>query len=380
LSTAMRRTLGLFAGFDKIRKTSFILSSLFAKGKIGPLEFTMFRRALILLLIGICLGLMSARAEEQGAPAIELRLGHNAAFGAVLDLTAAEFARRVNAQLRGRVTIKVHGNSTLGSDVDMFKQAERGDLDFALPSNYLSTVNPIFSVFDMPFLILSRAHIRNIRATLLDEHLRPAIAARGMLILGMWENGFRHMTNNVRPIHTPEDLKGLKMRVPQGSRMRQAFEYFGALPAEYSFGPPLVAAIKEGKFDGQENPFTQINSAKIDTVQKYLSLTYHNYTPVYLVMRADKFAALPPEAQAVIKKTAEDMQDWAMSANEQLEKTLKEKLSQTMQVNEADLFAFLMASFNFYRDFARDVPGGKPLIKLLYDPASLTEATGRPLN
>jgi TRAP-type transport system periplasmic protein len=322
-----------------------------------------------------------ARAESPDTAAqqpIELRLGHNAAFGAVLDLTAAEFARRVNAALRGRVTVKVYGNSALGSDVDMFHQVERGELDFALPSNYLSTADPIFSVFDMPFLILSRDHISRIRETLLNQHLRPAIAQRGLLILGMWENGFRHMTNNVRPIHTPEDLKGLKMRVPQGSRMRQAFQHFGALPREYSFGPPLVEAIKAGTFDGQENPFTQINSAKIDRVQKYLSLTYHNYTPVYLVMRADKFASLPSGVQETIKKTAEDMQGWAMAANTRLEKTLRAQLSQTMQVNEADLFAFLMASFALYRQFADEVPGGKPIIKLLYDPASLTAATGKP--
>jgi tripartite ATP-independent transporter DctP family solute receptor len=341
----------------------------------------MFRVFSILLTLLTTLPLANAQTPAPVASQpVELRLGHNAAFGAVLDLTAAEFARRVNAALRGRVSIKVYGNSTLGSDVDMFKQVERGELDFALPSNYLASVNPLFSVFDVPYLILSRAHIRRVRNTLLDGYLRPAIAPKGLLILGMWENGFRHITNNVRPIHGPEDLKGLKIRVPQGSRMLQAFKGFGALPAEYSFGPPLVEAIKAGKFDGQENPFTQINSAKIDRVQKYLSLTYHNYTPVYLVMRSDKFAALPPDVQAVIKKTAEDMQDWAMSANEMLEKSLKEKLSQTMEVNEADLFAFLVSSFGFYKDFAKDVPGGKPLVKLLYDPASLTAATGKPVN
>jgi TRAP-type transport system periplasmic protein len=309
-------------------------------------------------------------------PPIQLRLGHNAAFGAVLDLTAAEFARRVNATLRGQAAVKVFGNSTLGSDVDMFKQVERGELDLALPSNYLSTVNPIFSVFDMPFLILSRGHIRRVRTTLLEKHFRPAIAVRGLIILGMWENGFRHMTNNVRPIHTPDDLKGLKMRVPQGSRMLQAFQYFGAFPREYSFGPPLVEAIKAGTFDGQENPFTQINSAKIDRVQTFLSLTYHNYTPVYLVIRADKLAQLPPNVQYVIRKTAEDMQDWAMAANERLEKALKAQLSLTMKMNEADLFAFLMRSFALYRNFASEVPGGKPVIRLLYDPASLADATG----
>jgi len=340
------------------------------------------RRAIVpvfALLLSVSQPAVPQTADEP-SKVIELRLGHNAAIGAVLDLTAAEFARRINASLRGKVHITVYGNSTLGSDVDMFHKVEAGDLDFALPSNYLSTVDPIFSVFDMPFLILSRAHVKRIRAKLLDEHLRPAIAIRGLLILGMWENGFRHMTNNVRPIHTPEDLRGLKMRVPQGSRMLKAFEYFGAQPREYSFGPPLVAAIKEGTFDGQENPFTQINSAHIDSVQKYLSLTYHNYTPVYLVTRADKFTALPADIRKLIAKTAEDMQDWAMAANEQIEATLKEKLSQTMQVNDADLFAFLTASFALYRNFAAEVPGGKPVIQLLYDPASLTTATGRPVN
>jgi TRAP-type transport system periplasmic protein len=338
------------------------------------------RFATILVAIGFG---FAAEAQSPGQPAsqpIELRLGHNAGFGAVLDLTAAEFARRVNAELRDRITIKVYGNSSLGSDVDMFKQCERGELDFALPSNYLSTADPIFSVFDLPFLVLSRGHIRRVRKQLLDNHLRPAIAVRGLLILGMWENGFRHMTNNVRPIHTPSDLKGLRMRVPQGSRMLQAFQYFGALPAEHSFGAPLVEAIQAGKFDGQENPFTQIESAKIDRVQKYLSLTYHNYTPVYLIMRADKFAALPSDVRAVIKKTAEDMQEWAMAANEHLEKKLKARLSQTMKVNEADLFAFLMHSFTLYNEFARNVRGGKPVIKLLYDPISLTEATGKAVN
>jgi tripartite ATP-independent transporter DctP family solute receptor len=316
-----------------------------------------------------------ARADP-ASPPLELRLGHNAAPGAVLDLTANEFARRVNAALAGKALIRVFGNSALGSDVDMFNAVQRGELDLALPSNYLSKISPDFSVFDLPFLVLSRDHIRRVRGELLNKFLRPAAAANGLLILGMWENGFRHMTNNVRPIRSPGDLRGLRMRVPQGSRMLQAFKAFGALPEEYSFGPPLVAAIKAGKFDGQENPFTQIDSAHIGEVQKFLSLTYHNYTPVYLVARSDKFAALPLEVQTALKKAAVEMQDWAMTTNEQLEKSLREKLAKTMTVNEADLFAFLIASFGCYREFIDAVPDGRPLVKLLYDPISLAAATG----
>jgi len=319
-----------------------------------------------------------AQSQPPAVPAsapLELKLGHNAAFGSVLDLTTAEFARRVNGALRGKAVMKVYGNSVLGSDVDMLKKVQQGELDFAMPSNYMSSINPIFSVFDVPYLILSRQHIKRVRGELLGKFLKPAAKAKGLLILGMWENGFRHMTNNVRPIMGPDDLKGLKIRVPQGSRMLKALQGFGALPAEYSFGPPLVEAIKAGKFDGQENPFTQINSAKLDKVQKYLSLTYHNYTPVYLVAKTERFEKLPPEVQSVIATVAVEMQDWAMAANEQLEKTLRLKLSATMAINEVDLFAFLMASFGFYKEFAAEVPEGKALIKLLYDPTTLTAAT-----
>src|SRR5262249_2470834 len=136
--------------------------------------------------------------------------------------------------------------------------------------------------------------------------------AQGLVVLGMWENGFRHITNNVRPIYKPADLADLRIRVPQGSRLLAVFKSYGAQPGEYPFGPALVDALKNRTFDGQENPFTLIRTLKLDTVQKYLSLTYHTYLPVYLVGNEKKIAALPPDVQAVLKKTAADLQDWSM--------------------------------------------------------------------
>jgi tripartite ATP-independent transporter DctP family solute receptor len=308
-------------------------------------------------------------------PPIELRLGHVAPAGSIYDLTANEFARRVKEKLHGRVTVTVIPDSKLGNDPQLLDKVRHGELDFALPAPATSSISPMFSVFDVPYLVLTREHVRNSREVILKKYFQPAAHAQGLVILGMWENGFRHLTNNVRPIHSPQDLKGLKIRVPQGSRFLTALKGYGAEPGEYPFGPPLVQALKDGKFDGQENPFTLIRSLKMDEVQKYLSLTSHIYMPVYLTGNEKKIGALPPDVQAVLKKTGADLQDWSMSLGEALEVAFRLDLSRTMAVNEIDTLSFLAASLPAYKQFAAEVPQGKELIRLLYDKSSFAAAT-----
>jgi TRAP-type transport system periplasmic protein len=307
---------------------------------------------------------------------IELRLGHVAAVGSLYDLTANEFARRVREALLGRVNVTVIPNSELGNDVQLIEKVRQGGLDFCMPAQATSAISPVFSVFDVPYLVLTRQRIRSVREALLRQYFQPAAHAQGLLILGLWENGFRHITNNVRPIQTHQDLRGLKIRVPQGSRFLTALKFYGAAPAEYPFGPPLIEALKAGTFDGQENAFSQIRSFKLDTVQKYLSLTYHNYIPVYLVANERKIAALPADVQAALKKAGADIQDWSMTKGEQLDIAARWELSQTMAVNEIDTYSFLTASLPAHKQFSADVPQGRELIRLLYD-RTITGATSR---
>jgi TRAP-type transport system periplasmic protein len=318
-----------------------------------------------------------AAQPSKTSPRIELRLGHVGSAGSLYDLTANEFARRVKEELHGAVNVTVIPNSQLGNDVQMLEKVRRGELDFCLPAPATSSINPMFSVFDVPYLVLTRQRVKNARELILNKYFRPAAHTQGLLILGLWENGFRHITNNVRPIETPRDLRGLKIRVPQGSRFLAALKLYGAAPAEYPFGPPLVEALKAGTFDGQENPFSLIRSLKLDAVQKYLALTYHNYMPVYLVGNEKKFAALPADAQAALKKIGADLQDWSMSKGEQLDLDLRWELSQTMAINEIDTRSFLSASVPAYKQFAAEVPEGKELIRLLYDRTNFTAATGQ---
>ena len=335
----------------------------------------MYRFFAMACLILSIVPVAQAGSAEKAAPT-EIQLGHIGTPGSLYELTAAEFAKRVNEELRGKAIVTVFPGSILGNDPQMLDKVTRGDLDFCMPAPATAAISPVFTVFDVPYLVLTREHVRASRKQLIEKYFQPAAAAKGLLVLGMWENGFRHITNNVRPIHTPRDLKGLKIRVPQGSRFLTALKSYGAAPVEFPFGQPLVEALKNGTFDGQENPFTMIRSLKMDQVQKYLSLTYHTYMPVYLMANENKFAALPPDVREVIKRTAADLQDWSMSAGEKLDIELRDELSRTIAVNEVDTLAFLAASFPAYLQFAFEVPQGKALIKLLYDKTSLAAATG----
>jgi tripartite ATP-independent transporter DctP family solute receptor len=327
------------------------------------------------LLLAFQLGYAGLLSECAASP-IEIVLAHNSPPGSIYDLEATEFARRANLALRGKAVVKVVGESKLGNDAQMLEKVKKGELDFTMPSTVMSSVSPAFSVFEVPYLVLSRDHVREARHELMTKYFRPAAEAKGLAVLGMWENGFRHVTNNVRPVVAPQDLTGLKIRVPQGSRLLTVFKSYGAEAAEFPFAQPLIDAIKRGQFDGQENPYIIIKSAKIDAVQTYLSVTSHNYLPVYLVGNAHKFATLPPGVRATIRKIAGEIQDWSMNMGEKFDGEMRERLSKTMKINEVNVIAFLAASYPSYLKFAKEVPEGKSLIKLLYDPRSFAQATG----
>jgi TRAP-type C4-dicarboxylate transport system substrate-binding protein len=114
----------------------------------------------------------------------------------------------------------------------------------------------------------------------------------------------------------------------------------------------------------------------MDTVQKYLSLSYHSYNPVYLVGNEKKIAALPADVQAALKKAGAEMQEWSMAKGEQLDLQFQSELSRTMEVNQVDTLSFLRASIPAYKQFSAEVPQGKDLIRLLYDRTNVA-ATGR---
>jgi len=191
--------------------------------------------------------------------------------------------------------------------------------------------------------------------------LGPIAEKAGYRILAVWENGYREITNNKKPIVKPEDLQGIKLRVPGGVWRVKMFKAYGASPSPMELKEVFVA-LQTGVMDGQENPLTQIYSQKFQEVQKYLSLTGHVYTPAYITAGAS-WSRLPADVQKILADTAKEVEPDILKLAAKLDGELIGKMKTSgIQVNEANKPAFVAASKAVYEEFAKEVPTGKQLI------------------
>jgi len=293
------------------------------------------------------------------ADTMELKFGHVGAPGSLFEASANEFARIANERLGGKAKVVTFGSSQLGKDKELLKKLKLGTVDFALPSSVMSSVADEFGLFDMPYLVKDRAHMARIEKEIFWPTLAPIAEKKGYKILAVWENGFRNITNNVRPINVPADLQDLKLKSVWRVKM---FKAYGANPTPLSFSEVFVA-LQTGTFDGQENPLAQIASGKFQEVQKYLSMTGHVYTPAYVTVSTEHFAKLPADVQKILESAAKDTQAFVYRKAEQLEVDLLAELKAGgIQVNVADKQAFVKASAPIYEEFGTTVPDGKALI------------------
>ncbi|MGA1472893.1 MAG: TRAP transporter substrate-binding protein, partial [Burkholderiaceae bacterium] len=198
------------------------------------------------------------------APAIaqtEIKFGHVGNPGSLFEASANEFARIANAKLGNKAKLVVYGSSQLGGDKEMVQKLKLGTLDFALPSSVMTSEVDLFGIFDMPYLVANRDHMKRIEKEVVQPTLFPLAEQKGLKVLSVWENGYRHITNNKRPIVKPADLQGVKLRTPQGKWRVKMFQAYGANPTPMSFSE-VFTALQTGVMDGQENPLTQIYSGK----------------------------------------------------------------------------------------------------------------------
>ncbi|WP_170937128.1 MULTISPECIES: TRAP transporter substrate-binding protein [Rhodomicrobium] len=323
-------------------------------------------------VIAIFLSLFYASSASFAAP-IELRFAHNGGPGSLFDASVNEFARRTNLELPDTYRITVSGESKLGDDTAILQKIKLGEITFGLPSTVMSSISDVFGLFELPFLIRNREQVKRIGETLLEPVLQPEAKRQGFRILALWENGFRQLTNNVRPIHRPEDLRGLKIRVPKGQR-EKVFKEFGAEPVPLAFHE-VHEALKAGTLDGQENPLAQIQGGKFYEVQHYLTLSDHLYTPAYIIVSDEHFSKLPPEVQAIITRNAKEMQAWIYTTAVRMESDLLDQLGDEMKLNQVDVNAFKTASRPLYGQFVRSVAGGAKLVEMVDRLGEETTAT-----
>ncbi|MEM8838500.1 MAG: TRAP transporter substrate-binding protein [Pseudomonadota bacterium] len=308
-------------------------------------------------------------ATSAHAADLTLKFGHVGQPGSLFEASVNAFAQCANTALGDKAEVQTFGASQLGKDKELLQKLKLNQVDFALPSSIMSSVSDEFGVFEMPYIVQDREHMRRIQAELGDT-FQKAAQSKGYRIIGYFENGFRHITNNTRPISKPEDLAGVKLRTPKGAWRVKMFKLYGANPTPMAFSE-VFTALQTSVIDGQENPYAQIASAKFQEVQKYLSITGHVYTPAYILVSDKHYAKLPDDVRAALEKCGTDTQDFVYEHAAKLETELLQVIKDAgVAVNTADKEAFIAASKPIYDDFASSVEGGAALIEKVQSLAS----------
>lgn len=296
----------------------------------------------------------------------DLVVSTTASLGSLQYDTTEHFVKIANEKLSAAKLdyhLKFFGSGQLGNDKDTQQKLKLGTIDIALLSSTLATNIPQMAIFELPFLITNRQQLAKVESQVFYPYIAPEVEKKGYKVIGLWENGFRSITNSTRPITTPEDLKGLKIRTPSSSWRLKMFQVWGANPTPIPFGDVFIG-LRTGVIDGQENPLTNIYAAKLQEVQKYLSITNHVYSPAYLTVGTNSYKKLPQNVRDIIEQAAKESQSWSYNEADRLDKELEKKLIEAgMQVNIADTKAFMDASKPIYDEFTSSVENGKALLE-----------------
>jgi len=247
----------------------------------------------------------SGRSNMPVIDPITIRFGHVGPNDATdqIHYGALAFAQKVNELSGGVMSVHIYPASQLGTSVELAGMLQRGELHMAdIENATLTGFVPETAWADLPYIIQSYEHaeaVFNARSEV-SRWIRPLFADNGFRILGVYHAGFRHMMNNTRPIHHPNDMQGMIMRVMPSETMVQSMNAFGAEAVILSFGDPLMSAIIAGEIDGNEQPLSLVYSSRFFDVQRYLSLTGHFYNPRNYIFSETLWQQLTPAQQLIV--------------------------------------------------------------------------------
>ncbi len=238
------------------------------------------------------------------AQAKEVKLGYALPIASHYGAGANAWAETTEKESKGTLKFRQFPSSALGGERELVESLQLGTVEAAIVSTgTLSNFVPDVGVVDIPFLFRDANHARHVLDGPIGQGILDKFKGRGLIALAWGEQGFRHVTNNKRPVEKPEDLRGLKLRTMENPVHITAFRTFGAAPTPMSW-PEVTGALQQGTIDGQENPLSVIVSSKLSQVQKYLTLTGHVYSPAAILVSPAFWDSLTPEQQAAVRDGA----------------------------------------------------------------------------
>ena len=318
------------------------------------------KKALVfMVLLFATMGIVWAGGGQEGGAAgaekpVILRIAHTHTEEGLYYKGSEKFKELVEANSNGRLIVEHYPNGQLGADKDIQESIKLGTLELGLSSSPVVSLNDYFKLLDAPYLFVSREHVSKALDGALGEKMAKPLEDQNIKHLGYWENGFRQITNNVRPIYTHSDLAGIKLRTPESPVRMSTFKAFGANPVAMSF-TEVFGALQQGIIDGQENPMATIYQASLHEVQKYLSLSGHVYSAVHLLMNNKLFQSLPADLQKVLVDAGKETARYTRQLGAEADAKLADVMAQDgIEVNEADVKSFVDLSRPIWQTIASE--------------------------
>lgn len=305
----------------------------------------------IVLAMTACGGKQDSAAPSASATSgtVTLKMHHAGTEGDAYYQGAEKFAELVNAYSDGTITVEVYPNSELASSSNAVQGVQMGTIDIALESsmteaNFINDMN----VLNLPFLFSDYDQVYQVLDGPVGNTLAASAESAGFKMLYYWDNGFRNLSNNVRPINSVEDLKGLKIRVPENDVFISTWEAMGAIPTPMAWSE-VFSSLQLGTINGQENPNGHMKSYNLTEVQKYFTITNHVYTAEPLLMNLDKFQSLSESQQQAILKAAQEAGDFERELRQQInDGTIQFIKDAGVEVTTPDLHPFKSAVQSVY--------------------------------
>lgn len=290
--------------------------------------------------------------DTTGKVEYTIKIGHSDTVTNLLHVSLENFADYVFKETNGRVKVDIYAAESIGSNAEMSEMVSMGNLDcIMMPAGQEAVYAPKIAVLGLPFLFANYEQVYKVLDSEVGESLVEDLANHNMIQLAYWENGLRQITNNVRPIEKPEDLKGLKIRTPEDSMTLAIFKTLGASPSPLAFSE-LYLALQQGTFDGQENPVSNIYANKFQDVQKYITISNHKYEPKNMIFSLSTWNKLPEDIKAVLLEASKIYgKEHRKAIADSADSMLAELEAAGMQVSRPDTSVFQEATKSVYTDF-----------------------------
>ncbi len=323
------------------------------------------RKALAVTALAAIVGLFATAADA----AVVLKAGHDSPETVPVAKGLAKWAELVEQRTNGEVKIQVYNNGTAGSASDYAVNCQLGTLDIgAVNQSVMTSFIPDIGAVDIPYLITSYEEADKLFANNgpLTQYYSNEIANAGINLINMdvWEVGFREFSNSTRAIHTPEDIKGIKLRV-MDSKIHQGFwRALGADPVPMSWGEAYTA-LQQKAIDGVENAISVLDGNNINEVNKYLAMTDHNYSAIFIIMSDKSFKKLSPEQQKIVQDAAREAGKYQREEQRRQAAAAVDNLAKKgMEVTTVDKEAMKKAVAGFLEEQEKEYP---EIIKIIKD-------------